>query len=77
MEHGIVKRYSDKKHYGFIARDTGENVFVHHAHILAQPPTLAAGDRVEFDVVQGPKGLEAENVIGTAFAKKRRVTASA
>ena len=62
-EVGSVKWFNNDKGYGFIKRDTGEDVFVHHTAIQSQGyRTLNEGERVEFDVKQGPKGLQAENV---------------
>ena len=62
-EIGTVKWFNNDKGFGFIKRDTGEDVFVHHSAIQAQGyRTLNEGERVEFDVKQGPKGLQAENV---------------
>ena len=62
---GSVKWCNDSKGYGFLTRDDGEkDVFVHHSAIQGEGfRSLAEGQRVEFDVVQGDKGPAAENVI--------------
>jgi cold shock protein len=63
-EQGTVKWFNETKGYGFIVREQGADVFVHHADIKAEGfRTLAEGDRVNFDVVEGPKGLQAKNVV--------------
>ena len=61
---GTVKWFNDQKGFGFITRDDGQkDCFVHHSAIQSQGfRTLAEGDRVEFDMVQGDKGPSAENV---------------
>ena len=60
---GTVKWFNDAKGFGFITMEGGEDVFVHFSAIQAQGfRTLAEGAQVEFDVVQGPKGLQAANV---------------
>jgi len=60
---GTVKWFNSGKGYGFIARDGGEDVFVHHTAIQAEGyRSLEEGQRVEFDIVQGPKGLQAAAV---------------
>ena len=62
-EKGKVKWFSDAKGYGFIEREEGEDVFVHFSAITGDGfRTLAEGQEVEFDVVQGQKGPQAENV---------------
>ena len=63
METGTVKWFNDAKGFGFITREGGSDVFVHHTAIQAEGfRSLAEGDRVQFDVVQGPKGAQAANV---------------
>ena len=63
MEKGTVKWFNGTKGYGFIARNGGEDVFVHFRAISGGGyKSLNEGDAVEFDVKQGPKGLEAANV---------------
>ena len=63
MEKGTVKWFNDAKGFGFISREEGPDVFVHHTAIQSEGfRSLAEGDKVEFEVVQGPKGLQAANV---------------
>ena len=63
MAQGQVKWFNDAKGYGFITQEGGEDVFVHYSAIQAQGyRTLNEGESVEFEVKQGPKGLQAENV---------------
>ena len=63
MPQGVVKWFSDSKGFGFIAPEAGDDVFVHHTAIQAEGfRSLSEGDKVTFDVVQGPKGLQAANV---------------
>jgi CspA family cold shock protein len=60
---GTVKWFSKDKGYGFIKQDDGPDVFVHHTAIQGGGfRTLEEGERVEFDVVEEPKGLKAANV---------------
>jgi CspA family cold shock protein len=60
---GAVKWFNDAKGFGFIAADSGEDVFVHFSSIASEGfRSLAEGDRVEFDMVSGPKGKQAANV---------------
>ena len=64
MASGRVKWFNDAKGYGIIEQEGGEDVFVHFSAIKADGfKSLAEGQQVEFDVVQGPKGLQAANVI--------------
>ncbi len=64
-EQGKVKWFNASKGYGFIQRQSGEDVFVHFSAIQADGyKTLNEGQAVEFEVRQGPKGLQAENVTG-------------
>jgi CspA family cold shock protein len=63
MEQGTVKWFNDAKGFGFITRQSGEDVFVHHTAIKSQGfRSLQEGQTVQFDVVKGPKGWQAENV---------------
>ena len=63
MAQGTVKWFNDAKGFGFINQEGGEDVFVHHTAIQMDGfRSLKEGQRVEFDVVQGPKGLQAANV---------------
>src|SRR5215471_3753175 len=63
MARGKVKWFNDAKGFGFIVQDGGPDVFVHHTAIQADGfRSLAEGQEVEFEIVQGPKGLQAANV---------------
>jgi len=63
-EIGTVKWFNGSKGYGFISRESGDDVFVHYSAILVEGfKTLDEGQRVEFSVEQGPKGLQAARVI--------------
>jgi CspA family cold shock protein len=63
LAQGTVKWFSNEKGYGFIEREGGDDVFVHFSAIAMDGyKTLTEGQRVEFEVVQGPKGAQAANV---------------
>jgi cold shock protein len=63
-EQGTVKWFNNTKGYGFIEREGGADIFVHHTAITMEGfRTLNQGDRVSFEVVEGPKGLQARNVV--------------
>jgi CspA family cold shock protein len=63
MSTGTVKWFNDKKGFGFISIEGGEDIFVHHTAIQSEGfRTLEEGDNVEFEIVQGDKGNKAENV---------------
>ena len=63
MAEGIVKWFNEKKGFGFIEREDGDDVFVHHTAISGSGfKTLDEGDQVTFDVEQGAKGPSAQNV---------------
>ena len=70
MTEGTVKWFNPRKGYGFIATPDGRDIFVHYASIAGDGyKTLAEGDAVNFDVVEGEKGLRAENVVQSSAAK--------
>ena len=63
MAEGIVKWFNDSKGYGFIEQESGPDVFVHHSGINATGfRSLSEGDRVTFEIQEGPKGPAAVNV---------------
>ncbi|MBP1732793.1 MAG: cold-shock DNA-binding protein family [Deltaproteobacteria bacterium] len=64
MAKGTVKWFNESKGFGFIARDDGEDLFVHHTAIQGNGfKTLSEGQAVSFDLDKGPKGLRAINVV--------------
>ena len=64
MAKGTVKWFSNQKGYGFIVTDNGKDIFVHHTAIKGEGyKTLQEGQAVEFDIIQGPKGEQASNVV--------------
>jgi CspA family cold shock protein len=64
MAKGSVKWFNEKKGFGFISQDDGNDVFVHFSAIKRDGfKVLYEGDQVEFEVTQGPKGLQATNVV--------------
>lgn len=64
MANGTVKWFNESKGFGFITRDDGTDVFVHYSAIQGDGfKTLAEGDSVSFDVVDGDKGLKAANIV--------------
>ncbi|MBP1609272.1 MAG: cold-shock protein [Acidobacteria bacterium] len=63
-EQGTVKWFNNEKGYGFISRNSGNDVFVHHTAIQGSGfKSLNEGDSIEFEVTQGPKGPQALNVV--------------
>lgn len=63
---GVVKWFDDSKGYGFISQEQGPDVFVHFRAIRGEGfRSLREGQQVEFDIVEGPKGLQASDVVAT------------
>ena len=64
MANGTVKWFNDKKGFGFISQDNGQDVFVHQTSIQGEGfRTLAEGDKVEFEVIKDQKGYKATKVV--------------
>ena len=61
---GTVKWFNERKGFGFIEQESGDDVFVHYSAIMGDGfKSLVEGDKVEFEVAEGPKGLQAANVV--------------
>lgn len=61
---GRVKWFNERRGFGFIEREGGDDLFVHYSAIQAEGfKTLTEGQEVEFDIIEGPKGLQASNVV--------------
>ena len=72
MVEGKVKWFNPRKGYGFIGTDDGRDVFVHYSSIAGDGfKTLDEGDTVQFDIVEGEKGLRATNVVCKSPAEKQ------
>ena len=64
MANGTVKWFNDSKGFGFISQEGGQDIFVHHSEIQGSGfKSLTEGQRVTFEVKQGPKGAQATNVV--------------
>jgi len=64
MTTGTVKWFSDQKGYGFITPESGDDVFCHHSEIQGEGyKSLEEGQKVEFEITDGPKGDQAKNVV--------------
>ena len=64
MVKGTVKWFNDTKGIGYISRDEGDDVFVHHTSMQCEGfKTLSAGNKVEFEIIKGKKGFEASKVV--------------
>jgi CspA family cold shock protein len=62
-EQGTARWFNSEKGYGFVSRPSGDDVFVHHSALATGSRSLNEGDSIEFEVVKGPKGLQAKNVV--------------
>ena len=73
MSDGNVKWFNPRKGYGFIATSDGRDIFVHYSSISGDGyRTLVEGDPVTFDIVEGEKGLRAENVVAKSAAESEK-----
>lgn len=72
MSDGKVKWFNSRKGYGFIATEDGRDIFVHYSSVAGDGyKTLAEGDSVTFDIVEGDKGLRAENVVAVPAPEEK------
>lgn len=75
MAEGTVKWFNTRKGYGFISTEDGADIFVHYSNVSGEGyKTLVEGDSVSFDIVEGEKGLRAENVVPKAAPKTKAAT---
>jgi CspA family cold shock protein len=75
MSEGTVKWFNPRKGYGFITAEDGKDIFVHYADISGEGyRTLVEGDTVTFDIVEGEKGLRAENVVHKSASEGKEET---
>ena len=75
MSEGTVKWFNPRKGYGFITAEDGKDIFVHYADISGEGyKTLVEGDLVSFDIVEGEKGLRAENVAHKSASESKEDT---
>ena len=72
MSDGKVKWFNPRKGFGFIETEDGRDIFVHYSSISGDGfKTLAEGDPVTFEIIEGDKGLRAENVIAKTASEKK------
>ncbi len=73
MSDGKVKWFNPRKGYGFIAGPEGRDIFIHYSSISGDGyRTLVEGDEVSFDVIEGEKGLRAENVVAKSASQSQK-----
>ena len=77
MSNGSVKWFNTRKGYGFISTSDGRDIFVHYSNINGDGSrSLVEGDEVDFDIVEGEKGLRAENVVQKSETQSQAVPES-